>query len=108
MLENGTTYHDETPRAVVCALERARVNDTRIRLVYGDTDSGLSWGEVNDVAGTLGRSMGPVKIPILLANSRSVGGAGVLDHCIIGIRYSRKVNGRYSWIYRHPKYTGEE
>jgi hypothetical protein len=53
-------------------------------------------------AGRKGRSMGPVKVPLLIANSRSMGGGAILDHCIVRLF----VDGREA--YRHPKYnTGQ-
>jgi len=102
---DGTTYHDDTPAAVVAILERCRTARprTRIRVCYGETsvpNAGQDWGETCDVAGYVGRSCGPVKIPLLIHNARSIGGGGILDHCIVAIRESR--GGRE--LYRHPNY----
>lgn len=59
--------------------------------------------------GTVGRSTGKVKIPLLVHNSRSMGGGGILTHCIIGIRLSRKDrDGKYQWMYRNRHYMGQE
>jgi hypothetical protein len=102
---NGTYYHAHTPDEVCRALEQARLSNVRIKLVLGDTTTGKSWNEVYDVMGTVGRSMGPVKVPLLIHNSRSLGGGSVLDHCILAIRPSRKGS---LYTYRHPKYTGNE
>lgn len=85
---NGTSYHKETADAVVDVLEKARQNRTRIVLDYGDTKTGKSWGEVHDVAGYVGRSTGIYKVPLLVHNSRSLGGGAILDHCITGIKTS--------------------
>lgn len=97
---NGTSYHVETPAAVIDVLERARQNRTRIHISYGDAASGLDWLEEYDIAGYLGRSMGPVKVPLLIANRRSMGGGAMLDHCIVRIRES--AGGRI--LYQHPAY----
>jgi hypothetical protein len=39
--------------------------------------------EENDVTGTLGRSTGTNKVPLLLHNSRSMGGGALMDHRIV-------------------------
>jgi len=80
---NGTSYHAETPLVVVDALESARLNHSRIRLFMGDVATGKDWGDENDVTGTLGRSTGTIKVPLLIHNSRSMGGGALLDHCIV-------------------------
>ena len=85
---NGTSYHVETPAAVVQVLERARQNRTRIHVSFGDVATGLDWLEEWDINGYVGRSMGPVKVPLLVANRRSTGGGAILDHCIVRIRES--------------------
>jgi len=103
---NGTYFNIETDDKVVKVLESARKNGTRVRLVLGNKDTGESWNEEYDVSGTIGRSMGPHKVPLLIHSSRSIGGPSVLDNCIIGIRHSNRKNG--GWLYRHPKYAGNE
>jgi hypothetical protein len=93
---NGTSYDARTPDAVVRALENARLNNWRVRVFYGDAETGRAWPEENDVAGTVGRSTGRVKIPLLIANSRSHGGPGLLDRCVVAIATAA---GRF--IYQH-------
>jgi hypothetical protein len=95
---SGTYYHDTTPRLVIDALEHARENGHRVRLFTGDTNTGKQWFDEYDVCGTVGRSMGPIKTPLLIANSRSTGGGAILTDCIVRLL----VNGRE--VYRHPKY----
>lgn len=98
---DGTYYHRDAPAAVIQVLEQARKTRTRIRLHYGDTESGQDWLDEFDVEGRIGRSMGPVKVPILLAKSTSSGGPALLEHCIVKIRRTGK-DGRT--LYRHPKH----
>lgn len=103
---NGTTYHEHTDPKVAAIIEDARIHGRRIRLFYGDTETGRDWMEEHDVMGTIGRSMGPVKIPILMCNKRSMCGPGILDHCIVKIvdlRSGRKETGGYV-VWQHPKY----
>ena len=56
----------------------------RVRVWYGDTETGRSWNEEYEVTGTIGRSTGKIAIPLLIKNSRSYGGA-LLDDCIVRI-----------------------
>lgn len=86
---NGTFYNKSTPKDLIEVLERARENKTRIVLDYGDTKTGKSWGEVNDIKGYVGRSTGTIKIPLLVFNSRSLGGGGMLDHCILSVHTTK-------------------
>lgn len=97
---NGTYYDERTPDEVIRVLENARVNRTRLHLSLGDLATGRDWLEEFDVYGCVGRSMGPTKVPILLANRRSTGGGAILDHCVVRIRQS--AGGRV--LYQHPKY----
>ena len=57
----------------------------RVRIWYGDTETGRSWNEEDEVTGTIGRSTGRIAIPLLIKNSRSYGGGALLDDCIIRI-----------------------
>jgi hypothetical protein len=50
--------------------------------------------------GTIGKSTGESKIPILLCNTRSFGGGAILDHCIIRID---DVRARTT-LYKHKKF----
>jgi hypothetical protein len=82
---NGTHYNKNTPPEVIEALERLRLSKDRCRVWYGEAKTGKVWDEEYDVCGTVGRSTGSCKIPLLIANARSMGGPGLLDHCIVRI-----------------------
>lgn len=102
---NGTSYDERTHDAVIRVLETARQNRTRLHISLGETDYdrgkiGLDWLEEFETHGYVGRSMGPIKVPLLLSNSRSIGGGAILDHCIVRIR--RAAGGRV--LYQHPAY----
>ena len=88
---NGTSYDVRTQDEVVAILEHARLNRTRLHVSLGETggpEAGKDWLEENDVYGFIGRSTGSIKIPLLIHNRRSLGGPGLLDHCIVRIRTS--------------------
>jgi len=97
---NGTSYDVRTSDEVVRVLEQSRLNRIRLHISLGDTTTGRDWLEENDVYGYIGRSMGPIKVPLIIANSRSLGGGAILDHCIVRIRIS--AGGRV--LYQHPDY----
>jgi hypothetical protein len=95
---NGTSYDVRTPDDLVAVLEKVRRKRVRVALIYGDALTGYAWHDHPD-RGTIGRSMGPVKAPLLIKTSRSLGGEAILDHCLLEVReskggkvlYSRKV-----------------
>lgn len=96
----GTFFHPDTSEDVARAIERARLYDMRVRLWQGDTHTGCAWGESNDVCGRIGRSIGPVKAPLLIARRGSLGGPALLDHCIIAVQNTKT----REWLYRHPTF----
>lgn len=96
--ENGTAYHAETPEEIIKVLETCRMLKKRVRLFYGDTQTGRDWLEEFDTMGYIGRSTGQIKIPLLIKTVRSMGGGAILDHCIVRIT----VDGKDQ--YRHPSY----
>jgi hypothetical protein len=97
---NGTSYHEKTPETVIRVLENARLSRQRVHISLGDTTTGRDWLEEFETHGYVGRSMGPIKVPLLVANRRSLGGVSILTHCIVRIRES--AGGRV--LYQHPMY----
>lgn len=95
---NGTYYNEKTSDEVIRVLENSRKNNSRIRVFYGDAETGRDWLEIYDTIGTVGRSMGDIKIPLLIKTARSFGGGALLDHCIVKITIDKRV------VYKNPKY----
>jgi hypothetical protein len=91
MIVDGTHYSDDTPRAVIDVLERARRAGQRIRVHYGTTEGSLAhrnggtigedWDDVFDVTGTVSRSIGPKRVPLIAARRDSIGGSAISDSC---------------------------
>jgi len=86
---NGTSYSVNTNDKVIEVLERCRNNRTRILIDYGDVQTKESWNEVYDISGYVGRSNGTYKVPLLIHNSRSLGGGAILTDCILSIKESK-------------------
>lgn len=96
---NGTSYNAKASDEIISILENARQYNKRVRLFYGNTETGRDWMEVYDTMGTIGRSYGEVKIPLLIKNSRSIGGSAILEDCIVKITIDKKV------VYQHENYS---
>lgn len=95
-----THFDPGTPYEVTRALESARSSGQRVRIWCGDTKTGRAWAEEYDVTGTIGRSMGPLKSPLLLPLASSHGGAAILTACVVAIRTQGG-----AFLYRHPKFN---
>lgn len=96
----GTWFDPETHPEVMRQLELARVGKYRLRLEYGDRQTGQAWDDRPN-NGTIGRSMGPLKVPLLIKTARSYGGEAILTSCIV--RISETPGGRVLW--QHPSYA---
>lgn len=99
---NGTWYCFDTPDRVIQILDNAMKNHERIRVFYGDADTGCDWCEFFDTIGYVGRSTGYMKAPLLLNNSRSIGGTSILDGSIVKITIDKVV------VYQHLNYHLDE
>lgn len=91
MILNGTTYHDETPVQLAQVIEWIRDNGIRVKIQYGNTQTGENWGDM--ASGYIGRSNGRIKVPLFVYNRRSLGGDVVLDSHILKIEYANKKQG---------------
>ena len=94
-------YKATTPDEVIEVLERARKSNTRLEIRLGCTETGRDWNEVYDCTGYVGLSCGTDgRFPLLVHNTRSMGGGILMSYCIVKIMESRgkKV------LYQHPKY----
>lgn len=98
---SGTCYDEGTPERVIEILEDFRARNSRIRVFYGDKETGKCWEDENDVVGRIGRSNGTIKIPLLLANANSSGGGGILTACIVKII---SCNTKQV-LYQHPNFS---
>jgi hypothetical protein len=101
-LIGGTHFTEDTPEDVAVALELARVKGLRVRLFYGDQETGKAWNEENDVTGYIGRSFGPeIKAALLIPNARSIGGGAVLSSAVVAIKEN---SGGGGYLYKHRNF----
>ena len=104
-LKDGT--YEERDKAdmarVIEACEYARNDLGRIRLWYGDVNTGRSWNEEYDVTGYIAKTLGNYNIPILINNARSLGGRAIFTDCIVRLDYTK--TGKT--LYKHPKFYVE-
>jgi hypothetical protein len=98
-----TLYDPETPVKVRALLEAYRKSGDRVRLYLGDPRTGRAWLEEHDVLGRIDRSMGPIKVPLLVEAGEHGGGA-ILTECIVRILDARSK----AEVYRHPTYHEPE
>lgn len=76
----------------------------RVRIWYGQQESGRVWDEEYDVLGRIGHSTGVVKIPLIVFNARSLGGPGLLTRCILRIQSTKT-----GWVlYQHERFEMPE
>lgn len=97
---NGTSYSADTPQRLVELLESLRASKTRVRVTYGDRQTGEPWPDLPE-CGHISRSTGSIKIPILVKNARSTGGAGLLASCIVKIEHANKKDGGTIYAFPH-------
>ncbi len=83
---NGMFFNEKTPQQVCEILAQLNQNKKRVKLIIGNTETGKSWNEEYDTTGTIGKSTGNIKIPLLIATKRSHGGGAVMDDNILIIR----------------------
>lgn len=111
-MESPFDYDGFVPEDVKLALETAYRSKRRIRIWYGFTEShlatgvepdrvGRSWGDEYDVTGTVGRSGGTVKVPLLINNARSLGGGAILLRAIVRIDDIKSG----SRMFEHPRFV---
>ncbi len=88
---------DEIARIICTAYN----TNQKLKFYLGDTETGRDWCEEYETIGTIGRSTGPIKIPLLIRTSRSNGGSALMTDSIVKIvDFKSKMV-----LYKHPKYV---
>lgn len=82
--DNKTWFDGRTPAKVQKVLDNYRKSGEKVRIFYGDLVTGRDWMDEYDMIGRVGRSMGPMKSPLLIAPGEC-GGPAMLTSCIVRI-----------------------
>lgn len=96
------SFHKETPEVVKILIRQAHDHDRKIRIWYGDRETGRSWMEENGVLGWVGCSTGRFKIPLIITHPNNMGGGALLDHCIV--RLDARLGENWVTQYEHPSF----
>lgn len=83
---DGMSFDITTPDEVCKLLVRLNKTRERVKIHYGDHETGVDWLDEFYVTGTIGKSGGICKIPLMIHNTRSKGGFSILDKCIVKIK----------------------
>lgn len=98
---SGLYFPADTAPRVADVIAQCAASRARVRVFYGDTSTGRAWAEENDVTGTIGRSTGPCRVPLLVNNARSYGGGSLLSARVVAVRCTTS----RAWLYRHPGFN---
>lgn len=98
-LNKKTLFDPDTAPEVTQILERYRKSEQPLRLVYGDIVTGKDWCEECDVVGIVGRSTGPLRVPLMIEFGQQ-GGSTILTTRVLVIidPMTRRC------LYKHPSY----
>ncbi|RTL56522.1 MAG: hypothetical protein EKK46_04780 [Rhodocyclaceae bacterium] len=98
-LAHATYFNPGTDAKTAKVLESCRTHGQKIRLILGDTATGEPWLDEHDVVGRIGRSMGTLKVPLLVEPSEH-GDSAILCSGILAI--IDWASGDF--LYRHASY----
>lgn len=82
---NGISFKNETPNDLCVIISNLIGNNKRYRFDFGNTETKVSWNEIYDIDGYIGKSTGMKKVPLLIHNKRSLGGGEISTHRVLSI-----------------------
>lgn len=101
--ESGTHFDTTTPPKLMVLLEELREKRIRVKIWLGDTKTGKAWDDTE--TGYIGRSCGPIKIPLIIRRNSSGREEALLDQCIIRVQATTGIRTcSKSVYYEHPKF----
>ena len=93
-------FSEETPLELCNLINQLHGSNKRVKIFNGNKETGKTWNEEHDNTGYIGRSTGPIHIPLLVYNKMSRGGQGLLDDSILAVM---ETTGSKNFLYKHPK-----
>lgn len=94
-VSNQTFFSSTTHLKVKAVLGGEIGTGTTLRIWYGDPVTGCSYMDAYDVVGTVSRSTGTFKVPLLVKTTRSRGGCALLTSIIVRIDDVKRRVTRY-------------
>jgi len=85
---NGIYFYEGTPLNLCDKLIELMNNKERVVFDYGNTQTKVSWGEVYDITGRIGKTTGIKPMLILVYNNRSSGGGIISTNKVLSIKSS--------------------
>lgn len=86
---NGMYYRENTCPKLITLLEKLKRDRTRVVFDFGNKETLTSWNGEYDISGYIGKSTGTKPIPLLIHNSRSLGGGELSTDCVLSVRESK-------------------
>lgn len=99
--DNIMNINDKEQIKVNHVLLNARDSHMRIRVFYGDPETGRDWCEEFDTIGYVGKSTGKEPVPLLIPFRNSLGGSPINTEHILKITLSCNPK---EVLYQHPNY----
>lgn len=96
----GLYYNINIPQALIECLHYVRVNNIRIRILYGDHKLNTIWRHTE--CGYIHKTASLQPQPVILYNTGKFTGANqLLENCIMRIEYANKKDGGILYEYKH-------
>ncbi len=123
MTHKGFQCNNSIEAVIIDKLLMAKANAARVRIFYGNRETGEDYCEEFGTMGYVGKSTGKLPILLLVPRSDSLGGEGILLSQVIRITIDKqniyqcanyqlpefriRQVANFKWVYRHDTATGK-
>lgn len=94
-------FEEGTDEQVANVVNRMYQTKKRYKVYFGCVDTGKVYAEEYDTIGTVGKSTGQIKIPLMITRKGNMGGGALLPSLIVAVR---EMDTNY-FIYKHSKFV---